>query len=1105
MTSATPIAVTKSCILDASAGTGKTTQLVQRIVDAIASGVRAENIVAVTFTNAAAGEMKLRVRQKLEQEMPYAGEEARPALDRGLAELERAFIGTIHAFCAHLLRQRPVEARVDPAFEELAAPERLFARVFRDWIDDKLAEESPVLRRAFARLTRLEERSPLAPIERLRIEAWKLAEWRDHDHPWTKHDFDRIAAIERALAQSGAFLAIRNRCDRPGRDPLFQSFQPLADLVERAELAQRSGRLDYDSLEAELLAIPRDHRYVNTGYGPYRAEGLTRPQVLAAWDNLKSTIDEFRAAIDADFAADLRDELWEVVERYEQAKIRAGQLDFLDLLLCARRLLDNADARSYFRERYPYVFIDEFQDTDPVQADVLRRIWTHVVIAGDRKQSIYRFRRADVEQYRKICSDLESNGAGVEQLDNCARSTTTIQQFVNAAFSQMPEYLPLRGGREPKEGQPSVLALPMPKPYGTRNLSKVRINECSPTAVAAFIEWLVESGWSIWDKQTSSYRRIRPGDVCILFRRFTNNGVDLSQDYVRALEARGLAHVLIGSKSFNRREEVAVIRTALSAIEWPGDELSVYATLRNLFGIWDSTLFKFRNGEPRHSLNPFSELPGDLDAEFHPIREAFALLKELHRRRNARPIAQTINDLLVPLRGFTTFAFRKGGKRVLANIYRLLDIARSFEITEATSFRSFIHYLEEQAEGGEAKEAPILEQEADAVKLINVHKAKGLEFPVVILADLTANLVSPGGSDRFCNPDRRICAQRLLGCAPQDLIDNMAAEDEAERAEALRLAYVAATRARDLLVVSAVGDLSFSKKPEFFEQSWLGPLYPALYPKSDRWRIAESPPGYRPTGSTTVLDAPQECAPEMFLRPGLHFGSEGNCEIAWFDPALLDLSPKSDGGLEKEALLKGSAEQEAAGLHQYESWKAGRRAMIESGQTPSFRVIEAVGLRGALPEGLPAPQRIKVEAPDRTAKGRKFGRVVHRLLQTASVPLNPSELEKLAPFFAKAANARPEEASAAVAAVVSVFQHELIRSAVAAKLVYRELPVSVRLPDGQLVEGRADLVYFDGESWIVVDFKTGSPDDNDESQIQIYAYALSLAKAQPVRAIILEI
>ena len=192
--------------------------------------------------------------------------------------------------------------------------------------------------------------------------------------------------------------------------------------------------------------------------------------------------------------------------------------------------------------------------------------------------------------------------------------------------------------------------------------------------------------------------------------------------------------MLIGSKSFHQREEVSTIRTALRAIEWTEDELSVYATLRNVFGVLDSTLFKFRETHGKGRLRYFGDIPPELDAEYQTIADAYAMLRELHRQRNGRPIAQTINDLLTPIRGFSTLAFRKGGKRVLANVYRLLDIARSYELTEATSFRSFIDYLEEQAEGGEAKKRRFSNKEGDAVKLINVHKAKGLEFPVVILA-----------------------------------------------------------------------------------------------------------------------------------------------------------------------------------------------------------------------------------------------------------------------------------------------------------------------------------------------------------------------------------
>src|SRR5204862_4383168 len=145
--------------------------------------------------------------------------------------------------------------------------------------------------------------------------------------------------------------------------------------------------------------------------------------------------------------------------------------------------------------------------------------------------------------------------------------------------------------------QPSIVALPMPHPYGTRNLSNVKIDACSPSAVAAFIDWLCnQSGWKVRNRDSGEWVPVRPEHVCILFRRFTNFGTDLTQEYVRSLEARGIPHLLVGSKSFHMREEVATVRAALRAIEWPDDELSVFATLRgSLCAVLDDTLLKFRS------------------------------------------------------------------------------------------------------------------------------------------------------------------------------------------------------------------------------------------------------------------------------------------------------------------------------------------------------------------------------------------------------------------------------------------------------------------------------------------------------------------------------
>ena len=1106
-------ALDRSWVVEASAGTGKTTALVDRMVEAIAAGTPVETIAAVTFTHAAAGNMKLRVRQKLEKRR---ASELDPAIRERLGTaarcLDRAFIGTIHAFCAQLLRRRPVEAEVDPVFQELAQPDalRVFGRVFRRWIEQRLASPSPALARALARLAWKEDRDGAEPLDALRRAAWDLAEWRDFNTPWEKRDFDRDARLQTLVKKAEGTLELRNRGGRP-RDPLYDGLKPLADFVERAQRARDAGRRDPDLVESEILRLPREMRWVRPGGGKY-GDGISRESVMASWEELKAAIESFGEEADADLAAHLRDELWEVVGLYQQAKKRAGQLDFMDLLLCARDLLQHDDARAELQQAYRRIFVDEFQDTDPLQAEILLLLaaadpresdWRKAApvpgklfVVGDPKQSIYRFRRADARLFQRVCSDLIASGVSSHYLSSSKRSNRTIQDFVNAAFQpRIPGYLPLEGGIEGPADQPAVIALPMPKPYGTRNISKAKIEECSPEAVAAFILWLTEkSGWKVRDRSTGVWVPVQPEHVCILFRRFTNFGVDLTQEYVRCLEKRGIAHLLVGSKSFHRREEVGTIRTALRAVEWPDDELSVFAVLRGgLCAVLDDTLLKFRNAHGR--FHPMRELPDDLDSEFAPIRDCFALLKELHRRRNYRPIADTINELLETTRAHAGFAFRKGGERVLANVYRLTDLARSFEASgAATSFRAFVEYLEGEYESGEAGEAPVLEQEGGGVQLMTVHKAKGLEFPVVILADMTAKLTGPQGGDRFSDPDRRLCAQRLLWCAPWELRD--AAEDEAkaDEEEALRVAYVAATRARDLLVLTAVGE-------EERDGCWLSPLNDALFPPRERWRLSGTAPGCPKFGETTVLNRPADQWEEKSVKPGLHYPKDGSQPVVWFDPAVLALKVDRADGVENEQVLNGTPEQGAEGLRRYQEWKDARAHRIETGGVPLFRVSTAESM-GRVPEAEWIDVRtITLAAEPGRPTGRKFGRVVHDILQHAA---SAEQVDSLAATWGRRHGATSEDCAAAAVAARAALAHPAMAIPNGAK-TYRELPVMVRLEDGTLVEGRIDLAWSDGTRWTVVDYKTDRREKRNVAQLQLYGLALERATGLPVSGIVLEV
>ena len=1106
-------ALDQSCVVEASAGTGKTTALVNRIVDAIAAGTPVESIVAVTFTHAAAGNMKLRVRHELEQRRASELDpQTRERLAGAARSLDRAFIGTIHAFCAQLLRRRPVEAGVDPVFQELAQPDaiRVFSGVFQRWIEQRLASKSPALIRALARLSWREERDGAEPLDALRFAAWSLAEWRDFNAPWDKRGFDRDATLLDLITKAEATLEMRNRCAR-SQDALYAGLRPLAEFVERVQRARDAGLSDGNVFENEVLRLPRELKWIKHGYGKY-ADGVTREAMVAAWEEFSAMIEQFGQHADADLAAHLRDELWEVVGLYQQRKRLAGQLDFMDLLLYARDLLQHDGARAQLQRDFQRIFVDEFQDTDPLQAEILlllaaddlaERDWRKVLpaagklyVVGDPKQSIYRFRRADARLFRRICRTLTGAGVASHKLPTSTRSTRTIQAFVNAAFaSTIPDYLPLDGGAEDPVDQPSVIALPMPAPFGTRNIAKARIEECSPNAVAAFIQWLTtESGWMVRDQSTGTRVPIQSEHVCILFRRFTNMGVDLTQEYVRALEARSIAHLLVGSKSFHRREEVGTLRTALRAIEWLDDELSVFAVLRgSLYAISDATLLRFRNAHGH--FRPTRELPDDLDAEFAPIRDAFQALRDLHRRRNYRPIADTINELLEATRAHAGFAFRKGGERVLANVFRLTDLARSFEASgAATSFRAFVEYLESEYESGDAGEAPVLEQEGRGVKLMTVHKAKGLEFPVVILADLTAKLTGPQGGDRYCDPDRKLCAQRLLWCAPWELLD--AAEDErrADEEEAWRVAYVAATRARDLLVVAAIGE-----GPR--EGEWLSPLNDALYPPEERQRVSATAQGCPPFGKTTVLNRPADQPEEVSVKPGLHYPRVGDHTVIWFDPAVLALRVEKAEGVENEQVLIGNRAQAEEGLRRYHEWKDARAGRLAIGAVPHYRVTTAEAAPAAAEAAHIAVDRKTFAVAAGRPAGRKFGRVVHDILQHAT---SPDDVPALADIWGRRHAAGDAECAAAAEASRQALEY-IARVMPAGAERHRELPVMVKLEDGTLVDGRIDFAWCSGNLWTVVDYKTDRREKRNVAQVQLYALALERATGIPAKGLVLEV
>jgi ATP-dependent helicase/nuclease subunit A len=1106
----------ESLIVEASAGTGKTTALVGRIVAILAERKTSiDKIAAVTFTNKAAGELKLRLRAVLDEKRHEA-----PALEEALQRLEEASIGTIHSFCAQILRERPVEACVDPAFEELSdqASARLYQRSFRAWLEQGLAQSSPGLRRAFARLAWRDSWDNSLPLEQLQWAGKKLVEWRDYPEPWLRDPFSRDEEIK-TLVRMARELAEMSGRPRRVNDNLYRGLAPARHLAGWIEKAESAGPRDYDALEGLLLKLGRDlRRDLKKGSGEYGG-GVGREDLVLRREELLRWIEEFRRRADADLAVELREEMRGLVEEYNERKRRAGKLDFVDLLISVRDLVrDHSEVRHYLQDRFTHLFVDEFQDTDPLQAEILLLLasddrhetdWRKVApvagklfLVGDPKQSIYKFRRADIVLYRRVRDTLVDRGVGFVKLTRSFRSVRNIQQMVNAAFetemtgdveSGQADWAALEQDRVDVDGRPSVIVLPVPRPYQSR-LAKGAVNKCLPDAIAAFITWLVnESGWEF-----------RARDIAVLFRRRTQAGSDLTREYARALEVRGLPHLLAGSKSFHRREEVETLRAGLAAIEWPDDELSVFATLKgSLFAIRDEVLLRYRKEHAR--LHPFNTRSGERDAltdkDFGPVEEALTLLGELHRARNQRPFAATVNALLEATRAHAGFVLRPGGNQILANVARVADLARTFEMSGGISFRGFVEELAAQAEKEDAAEAPVLEEDSDGVRLMTVHGAKGLEFPVVILADLTANIAARE-PDQYVDGERRLCATRLLRCAPRELVDNEPRESAREQAEGVRVAYVAATRARDLLVVPAVGDQPFP------DGGWLSPLNKAIYPARGDWRKSQAAPGCPQFGAASVLERPLDYdrEGENSVKPGLIRAERGGHEVVWWDPSKLELNVEGGLGFQQEKILEGDGGASLAG---YRDWQAARVRVIEAGVRPEYRVFVASQALDAPPGEPVAVEVSSIAKGARRASGRRFGTLVHNVMRDVALDADRAAIRHLVDWNARVLGSPEEERDATTEAVQSALAHPLLARARAAARCHREYPVVLKLEEAGVVEGVLDLAFVEDDGWVIVDFKTDADTFERraqyERQLQWYGFALAELTKMPARAWLLQI
>jgi ATP-dependent helicase/nuclease subunit A len=1140
--------------VEAAAGTGKTTALVGRIVGLVKTGVgRLEQIVAVTFTEKAAGEMKLRLRSEIEKERAQATSVERERLDQALRELELARIGTIHGFCGDILHERPIEAGIDPLFEVASEEEAeaLADEAFDRWFENILADPPEGIRRVLRRRSRGQR-----PRDQLRAALHILRGHRDFPAKWRRDPFDRertIDALITELASVGTLAATSSWPD----DYLTRSLTEIVRFVDESTRLEAVRSRDYDGLEADLRSFARRRSWSWKGWARTKFGAFSRDEVLSRRDRAKANLDALIAASDADLAPVIHEALQIPIADYERLKTNTGRLDFLDLLIKTRDLVcKNVHVRGELQLRFTHFFIDEFQDTDPLQSEILlllasadpaesnwrsvRPIAGKLFLVGDPKQSVYRFRRADISFYEDVKSRLIAHGAVLLHLTTSFRAQPSIQAFVNAAFApamaaahagSQATYVPLGRSRIEVVGQPTLVALPVPRPYGEYgSITNRSIEESFPDAVGGFVDWLItKSGWTI--EEDGARVPIKPRHIAILFRRFRNFGADVTRPYVRALESRQIPHVLMGGRSFHDREEVIALRTAIAAIEWPDDELKVYATLRGPFlALGDEALLTFRQyldaeGVLRHRyLNPLRAIDRSvLDPAGLEVADALALLRRLHVGRNHRPIAETIGKLLAAVRAHAGIALWPTGEQALGNCQRMIDMAQHFE-RRAFSFRSFVEKLESDAERGEVDEAPIVEEGTEGIRIMTVHKAKGLEFPVAILADPTCTATHSTPS-RHVDPVRHLWLESLCGSTPIELLEAAADELQRDEAEAIRLAYVAATRARDLLVAPVTGDQPI--------KGWLDVLNQMLYPQDKSCRQAGLAPGCPEFGEDSVLDrgVKGRAPPQGSVRPGLHMPVSNGPAVIWWDPAKITLDVDEKTSLRHQRLLEASPDRSAVSKSEqdYVAWKTAREELLETSSRPSIRVQTVTSLaRYQTTEGAAdgaddaanAGPRVDVEIIDRRALdrpgGRRFGVLVHAVLASVALDADIDSIRSMAAINGRIVNATEDEVKAACIVIEAVLEHPILQRAAASAArgrVRREAPVLHKLGNGLIVEGVVDLAFQEEEStaavWTVVDFKTdrefSSSSERYIAQVRLYSRAIAEATGSAARGVLLVI
>ena len=1077
----------KDVLLEAGAGTGKTGVMVDRYCRLVCdSGLSPDAVLAFTFTEKAAAELRQRIRAELARRAERGSERAAAVL----AGIGGAWITTIHGFCNRVLAAHPVAAGVDPGFRVLDAPEA--ARAAREAFDDALVEFLAGGDRA------REETVAAYDVEGLRA---------------------MIVMVHDELRSRG--VADPRLPEPPAADPEAALAEVVSAAEEcLAELKEGDAKRELPERALARLAAPGPPPDLDE----LRALATTsKAKALAAYrEAIEAVVARTAEAGEGGVAYHHVAELLRLFSaRFEAAKERRAGIDFEDLQILAARLLERAEIGEHYRSRFRQILVDEFQDTNRLQlrlVKALRGPRTELVVVGDELQSIYGFRHADLDVFRARREELDRRAdAELMRLSGNFRSRPEVVGAVNLFGEALlgAAYNPLRVGTSPPEepargeGPPVELLLTARDGWDEEEIElEPAIDGATPVNCLAEARFVAERLRELADEG------VPRGEMVVLLRAFTH--LDAYED---SLERAGLRPYVVGGRGYWSQQQVADVCALLAVIANPLDDHALFGALASpACAVAPDTLWLLRMaaGKRRHvwpaveaaaggeaELVAPERLEGIPEAERELLRTFVSRIGSLRERAPRLSLAALIEAAVTETGYDLAVLSRPAGEARFANVRKMGRLAAEFESREGRDLRGFLDFLAARAESDAEAQAATAAEGHDGVRIMTVHNAKGLEFGVVAVPDLSRRLLNGARSPLLAlgreEPPRVGLRLVRLGSPKIDLFEYGALCEESQEREAeeeLRLFHVAATRARERLILSGVVN------PQPGRETKGKPVVERLVeafgvPRDEDSTVPVAPPSPRPGLDAEM--APSEIAvrvnlpsPERAaeLRELRRRGAAAR-ELGEGPPPLVERRPPivPSRPLSYTAI---SAYEECA-YRFYMERVLGLRAPSELHQIsgPAGREFDAV-----------RDQEAEAAAPSAREERTARGAAVHALLEWSQAHGWAEPSPALAARHA-IANGLGDEVAAELLEPVRQWIDSPLRERIGAEATRTRAEVPLLLGvGGTVLRGSIDLlVEREGAPPLVVDYKTDRLAGADPSEraahygVQRSIYALAAAEA----------